>query len=91
VAGHEERQVLGLRIRIDRGLCVGFGDCVEGAPEAFVLDDEGLAVFKTPDAVERARLVAACDACPVDAITVWDETGAQVVPGETPRAEASQD
>jgi ferredoxin len=82
VAEFEERQVGGLRIRIDRNLCVGFGDCIEGAPEAFVLDDEGLAVFKAPEAVERARLLAACDACPVDAITVWDESGAQVVPGE---------
>lgn len=83
MADFEERQVAGLRVRIDRTLCVGFGDCVEGAPEAFVLDDEGLAVFKEPDAVERARLLAACDSCPVDAITVWDETGAQVVPGES--------
>lgn len=82
MAEFEERQVGGLRVRIDRNLCVGFGDCIEGAPEAFVLDDEGLAVFKAPEAVERARLVAACDACPVDAITVWDENGAQVVPGE---------
>jgi ferredoxin len=82
VAEFEERLVGGLRVRIDRNLCVGFGDCIEGAPEAFVLDDEGLAVFKAPEAVERARLLAACDACPVDAITVWDESGAQVVPGE---------
>lgn len=82
MAEFEERQVGGLRVRIDRNLCVGFGDCIEGAPEAFVLDDEGLAVFKAPEAVERARLLAACDACPVDAITVWDENGAQVVPGE---------
>jgi len=82
MAEFEERQVGGLRVRIDRNLCVGFGDCIEGAPEAFVLDDEGLAVFKAPETVERARLLAACDACPVDAITVWDESGAQVVPGE---------
>jgi len=82
VAEFEERQVGGLRVRIDRGLCVGFGDCIEGAPEAFTLDGEGLAVFTAPESVERARLVAACDACPVDAITVWDESGAQVVPAE---------
>lgn len=81
----DERQVGGLKLRIDRELCVGFGDCVTGAPEAFALDDEGLAVFKQPEAVERARLLAACDACPVDALTVWDETGAQVVP--EPKAE----
>jgi len=84
VGDFEERQVGALRIRIDRQLCVGFGDCVTGAPEAFELDAEGLAVFRQPGAVERAHLLAACDACPVDAITVWDETGAQVVPAASP-------
>jgi ferredoxin len=84
VAAFEERQAGGLKIRIDRELCVGFGDCVSAAPEAFVLDNEGLAVFKEPDQVERARLLAACDACPVDALTVWDETGVQLVPEPPP-------
>lgn len=77
----EERQVGSLRIRIDRTLCVGFGDCVTEAPEAFVLDDSGTAVFVDPGTVERERLLRACDVCPVDAITVWDESGAQLVPG----------
>jgi ferredoxin len=69
-----------LRIQIDRGLCVGFGDCVTAAPRAFRLDEEGLAVFVAPGEVERARLLDACDACPVDAITVWDAEGRQLVP-----------
>jgi ferredoxin len=80
VAEFEERQVGGLRLRIDRGLCVGFGDCIEAAPRAFRLDDEGVAIFTEPERVERACLVAACDACPVDALTVWDETGTQIAP-----------
>jgi ferredoxin len=80
VADSEERQVGGLRIRIDRGLCVGFGDCIEAAPLAFRLDGESVVVFHRPDEVECDRLTAACDACPVDALTVWDETGAQIVP-----------
>lgn len=84
MAAFEERQVGALRIRIDRELCVGFGDCVTGAPEAFRLDDEGLAVFTQPEQVERERLLAACEACPVDALTVWDETGAQLVPAPAP-------
>ncbi|MBI1989571.1 MAG: ferredoxin, partial [Betaproteobacteria bacterium] len=33
----------GLRIRIDRTLCVGFGECVTAAPEAFALDGEDMA------------------------------------------------
>ena len=76
----DERMIGALRVRIDRTLCVGFGDCITEAPEAFVLDEGGVAVFVQPDAVERDRLLRACDSCPVDAITVWDENGAQIVP-----------
>lgn len=77
-----ERELVaaGLRIRIDRELCVGFGDCVEQSPEAFQLDEQGLAVFAEPERVDRTSLLEACDACPVDAITVWDEEGRQLVP-----------
>ena len=77
----EERSVGGLRVRIDRTLCVGFGDCITEAPEAFVLDESGTAVFVKPESVERERLLRACDACPVDAITVWNREGSQIVPG----------
>jgi len=81
VAVPEERRVGGLRIRIDRSLCVGFGDCVEAAPAAFRLGGDDVVAFVEPESVEREQLVAACDACPVDALAVWDETGAQIVPG----------
>ena len=76
----EERTVGDLRVRIDRTLCVGFGDCITEAPEAFVLDESGTAIFVNPDVVERERLLRACDACPVDAITVWNSYGSQIVP-----------
>lgn len=80
MSDYAERVVHGLRVRIDRTLCVGFGDCITEAPDAFVLDDTGIAVFVRPEDVERERLVRACDACPVDAITVWDAAGRQLVP-----------
>jgi len=76
----EERTVGDLRVRIDRTLCVGFGDCITEAPEAFVLDESGTAILVNPDVVERERLLRACDACPVDAITVWNSDGSQIVP-----------
>ena len=86
MTGEQEEQVVqGLTVRIDRVLCVGFGDCVDGAPEAFALDGDGLAVFLEPGRVDRERLLRACDACPVDAITVWDEDRRQIVPGVTDR------
>jgi ferredoxin len=80
VSSFEERVALGLRIRIDRALCVGFADCVKAAPEGFKLDEDSVAVFVRPEAVEREQLLRACDACPVDAITVWDTDGRQLVP-----------
>lgn len=76
----EERIAQGLRVCIDRLLCVGFGDCVDAAPEAFQLDDENIVILIDPERVDRERLLRACDACPVDAITVWDEDGRQLVP-----------
>jgi len=76
----DERTIGTLRVRIDRSLCVGFGDCVTEAPGAFALDDENVAVFVAPDSVERDRLLTACDVCPVDALTVWDADGRQIVP-----------
>ena len=76
----DERVVCGLRVRIDRTLCVGFGDCVTAAPDAFVLDNEDIAVFRAPESVDRSCLLRACAACPVDALTVWGEDGEQLVP-----------
>jgi ferredoxin len=80
MADADERVVHGLRIRIDRTLCVGFGNCVKAAPEAFVIADDGVVCFVAPESVARERLLEACGACPVDALTVWDEHGQQLVP-----------
>jgi ferredoxin len=76
----DERLVHGLRVVIDRDQCVGFGDCVKEAPEGFRLDADTIATFLAPEQVEHARLLRACHACPVDAITVYDASGAQLVP-----------
>ena len=69
----EERRIGPLVARIDRLLCVGFGDCLEPAANGIELDDEGIAVF-TPaaDALSRDQLIAIARSCPVDAITVLD-------------------
>ena len=76
-----ELSLVGLTIRIERDLCVGFGDCIDVAPDVFELDDEGIAAFKTGDpAVDREVLLDACSSCPVDALTALDEEGVQLVP-----------
>ena len=70
---HDERSVGRLRVRIDRTLCVGFGDCIAEAPEAFALDEGDVVVFLSPESVNPLHLIRACASCPVDALTVWDE------------------
>jgi ferredoxin len=77
----DERRVGRLMLRIDRDLCVGFGDCIQVAPEAFELDGDGVAVFiEGAEGVERERLLEACRACPVDALTAHDEDGGLLAP-----------
>lgn len=75
-----ERTVGDLTVRVDRTLCVGFGDCVQEAPEAFKLDEEEIVVFEAPEQVDRERLLRACQLCPVDALSVFDAAGSQLVP-----------
>ena len=63
---------------IDAWSCAAHGDCVDVAPEVFVLTDEVAEVVGTgPD----DTILAAARACPSSAITVVDATtGEQVYP-----------
>lgn len=74
-----EKVIDSLTVRIDRLLCVGFGDCIEGAEEVFELDEEGIVRFKEGTCT-RENLLQACRVCPVDALTVFDADGVQLVP-----------
>ena len=68
------------RVIIDPDLCIGSAECNRLAPEAFRLDEDGIVIFVAPEAVGRERLLEACDSCPVDAISVFDAEGMQIVP-----------
>jgi ferredoxin len=57
------------RIEIDRSLCSGFGACVDEAGDVFRLENGvAVAVSTTAD----PRVLAAADACPMGAITVYE-------------------
>jgi len=68
----DERQVGDLIVRIDRTLCVGFGDCVDDKAPAFMLADDGVAVFHQPESVRSEDIVRVCKSCPVDALSYED-------------------
>ncbi|HLM10179.1 MAG TPA: ferredoxin [Thermoleophilaceae bacterium] len=62
-------------VRVDRGLCIGSGDCVDTAPDVFQLDDEDKAVVVDPDGAPLDDILAAAGNCPVSAIFVVGEEG----------------
>ena len=64
-----------IHIEVDRGLCIGSGDCVETAPDGFELDAEEKAVVVDPDGASVDDVVQAAQNCPVSAITVTGEDG----------------
>jgi ferredoxin len=67
-------------VAIDRNLCVGFAQCVDAAGEAFEVGDDDVVEFVSPEQVSRERLIEACRACPVEALTVFDADGTRLVP-----------
>jgi ferredoxin len=69
-----------MKVRIDRNLCTGLGNCVALAPDVFELDEEGKAVVLDPASVDDETLLEAAESCPYDAIIVEDDEGNQVYP-----------
>jgi ferredoxin len=69
------------KVVVDRNLCIGAAPCTTVAPDAFELDDEGKAVVKPGwTNVEGKTILEAAESCPVNAILVYDDTGAQIYP-----------
>lgn len=58
-----------VRVTVDRELCMGFGRCLEIAPDVFDLDDDGISTVIGPPTDEKA-VVDAEWSCPRQAITV---------------------
>jgi ferredoxin len=69
-----------LKVRIDRDLCIGVGNCVAFAPTVFKLDDENKAIVLDPASVDEATLLEAAESCPENAIIVEDDEGKQLYP-----------
>jgi ferredoxin len=71
------------RIEIDREACVGDGACCDSAPGTFELDDDTIAVVKSPEGDPPETILEAAQGCPTDAIVLFDaETGEKVWPEE---------
>lgn len=69
-----------MKVKVDRELCIGVGNCVAIAPTVFKLDDENKAVVLTPGSVDEETLMEAAESCPENAIIVEDDEGNQLYP-----------
>ncbi len=69
-----------LIVSIDQSRCIGAGNCVNIAPEAFQLDDEHVAYLIDPASVDDDRLLEAARSCPTDAIYLDTENGEPLYP-----------
>lgn len=68
------------RIVVDRKKCQGIGACVGSAPDVFEIDSEGKAVVIKAAGADDDTVLEAAEACPLEAITLYDEDGEQVYP-----------
>ena len=77
----KEKDIVDLKIKIDRTTCIATTNCAKVAPEIFELDEENIISFKEDEAeVEKEKIVEACSVCPVNALYVLDKDGKQLVP-----------
>lgn len=68
------------KVKVDRDLCIGVGNCVAVAPSVFELDNENKAVILDPTSVDDEILMTAASSCPERAIILEDDKGNQVYP-----------
>jgi ferredoxin len=69
-----------MKIRVDRDLCTGVGNCVALAPSVFKLDKANKAVILDPGSVSDEDLMDAAESCPENAIIIENDNGEQVYP-----------
>lgn len=71
-----------MRVRVDRDLCIGAGNCVANGPTVFKLDEEDIAIVVDPEGstVPDHVLWASAKDCPTAAIILEDDQGNTLYP-----------
>ncbi len=77
----QTKKISELTVKIDRSTCIATTNCSRVAPEVFQLDEENIISFKNDNNdIEKERLIEACSVCPVNALSVLDKEGNELVP-----------
>jgi len=69
-----------MKVKVDRGLCIGVGNCVVAAPKVFKLDQQNKAVAADASSADEETLWDAAQSCPENAIILEDDEGHQLYP-----------
>ena len=69
-----------MKVKVDRELCIGVGNCVAIAPGVFKLDQQNKAVSAEASSVDEQTLWDAAESCPENAIILEDNEGRQLYP-----------
>jgi ferredoxin len=69
-----------MKVKVDRELCIGVGNCVAIAPGVFKLDQQNKAVVAEAHSVDEKTLWEAAESCPENAIILEDDEGRQLYP-----------
>ncbi len=69
-----------MKVRVDRDLCTGVGNCVAIAPSVFELDKNRKAVVLNASSVDDETLWDAAESCPENAIILEDAEGKRLYP-----------
>ena len=64
-----------MKVRVDAGVCAGFGVCVGLCPEVFELHDDGYAIVRVDEVPKEHEDVvrAAVNQCPSRAISLSED------------------
>lgn len=68
------------KIVVDRDACIGAAPCVTVAPGVFQLDEDNKAYVVDENGADAETILLAAQACPVQAIILFDTSGKQIYP-----------
>jgi ferredoxin len=76
----DQKPLIISKVEVDRDICIGAAPCVTVAPGVFQLDEENKAYIVDEKAADAETILLAAQACPVQAIKIFDQDGKQVYP-----------
>jgi ferredoxin len=69
-----------MKVKVDKELCIGAGNCIASAPDMFELDKDDKAVYLGSVSAPEDKVLKAAKSCPYEAISVESDDGERIYP-----------